>query len=265
MSPPPPSPSPSPREARLRRPGRPRLEESEGAEVRERLIDAATALAVECGFDACGLREIAARAEVSPGMIAYYFGDREGLHEAMFERAFERVTEQVRALLESEPESEPEPGSDPRPDEPDAAPEAVGPPIVGDRLDELIRIHARALAADPWLPKLIARDILSAGDTGMRERAAERLRRGPVPIIVRWIEEEQASGRLRSDLDARWLAISIASLTVFPFLALPIVGDGLGIELDDEGLLRLIEHNRQLLDRGVRAAPIPSADRRVRR
>lgn len=253
MSPPPPSPPPSPKEARLRRPGRPRLEESEGAEVRERLIDAATALAVECGFDACGLREIAARAEVSPGMIAYYFGDREGLHEAMFERAFERVTEQVRALLE------------PEPDEPDAAPEAVGPPVVGDRLDELIRIHARALAADPWLPKLIARDILSAGDTGMRERAAERLRRGPVPIIVRWIEEEQASGRLRSDLDARWLAISIASLTVFPFLALPIVGDGLGIELDEAGLLRLIEHNRQLLDRGVRAAPIPSADRGVRR
>ena len=237
------SPPPT-RESRLRRPGRPRLEESEGAEVRERLIDAATALAVECGFDACGLREIAARAEVSPGMIAYYFGDREGLHEAMFERAFERVTGQVRALLE---------------------PEAASLAVAGDRLDELIRIHARALAADPWLSKLIARDILSAGDTGMRERAAERLRRGPVPIIVRWIEEEQASGRLRADLDARWLAISIASLTVFPFLALPIVGDRLGIELDEEGVLRLIEHNRQLLDRGVRADPAPATDRGPRR
>ncbi len=252
------------KEARLRRPGRPRLEESEGAEVRERLIDAATALAVECGFDACGLREIAARAEVSPGMIAYYFGDREGLHEAMFERAFERVTEQVRALLE--------PGTEHQPDElaePDAKPEAarLSAPMsgAGDRLDELIRIHAKALAADPWLPKLIARDILFAGDTGMRERAAERLRRGPVPIIVRWIEEEQARGRLRVDLDARWLAISIASLTAFPFLALPVVGDGLGIELDGEGVLRLIEHNRQLLDRGVRADPDPPADGGPRR
>jgi hypothetical protein len=141
----------------------------------------------------------------------------------------------------------------------------VRPPVAGDRLDELIRIHARALDADPWLPKLIARDILFAGDTGMRERAAERLRRGPVPIIVRWIEEEQAKGRLRADLDARWLAISIASLTVFPFLALPIVGDGLGLELDEAGVLRLIEHNRLLLDQGVRADPGPSADRKPRR
>ena len=261
-------PSPPTKEARLRRPGRPRLEQSEGAEVRERLIDAATALAVECGFDACGLREIAARAEVSAGMIAYYFGDREGLHEAMFERAFERVTEQVRALLEPDLELGPD-EPEPEPEEPEAAPEAASAPAslpaAGDRLDELIRIHARALAADPWLPKLIARDILSAGDTGMRERAAERLRRGPVPIIVRWIEEEQASGRLRSDLDARWLAISIASLTVFPFLALPIVGDRLGIELDEVGVLRLIEHNRQLLDRGVRADPDPSTDREQRR
>ena len=50
---------------------------------------AATELAVERGFEASGLREIAARAEVSPGMIAYYFGDRSGLHEAIFERAFD--------------------------------------------------------------------------------------------------------------------------------------------------------------------------------
>jgi len=151
-------PSPPTKEARLRRPGRPRLEESEGAEVRERLIDAATALAVECGFDTCGLREIAARAEVSPGMIAYYFGDRDGLHEAMFERAFDRVTAQVRALLEpSQPECELESESEPAARSEasgasGAAPDAAGPSVAGDRLDELIRIHARTLAADPWLP-----------------------------------------------------------------------------------------------------------------
>jgi len=257
-------PHPPLKEARPRRPGRPRLDESEGAEVRERLIDAATELAVECGFEACGLREIAARAEVSAGMIAYYFGDREGLHEAMFERAFERVTDQVRALLEPGLESQAPPRSESRAS-PGAQRESgsLAPPrrAAGDRLDELIRIHVRALASDPWLPKLIARDILSAGDSGMRARAAERLRRGPVPIIVRWIEEEQACGRLRADLDPRWLSISIASLAVFPFLALPIVGDGLGVELDEEGLLRLIEHNRELLDHGVRAGTDRSADR----
>lgn len=240
-----------------RRPGRPRLDESEGPEVRERLIEAAITLAVERGFDASGLREIAARAEVSPGMIAYYFGDRDGLHEAMFQHAFDRVTAQVRALLER-------PGVEAS----DVGMSGVargrgrGEGEASDRLDELIRIHVQALASDPWLPKLIARDILSAGDSLMRERAAERLRRGPVPLIVRWIEEEQARGVLRADLDPSWLAISIASLSVFPFLAMPLVGDGLGIELDAAGILRLIEHNQELLSRGARVALAGSAEAR---
>ncbi|MHA7836366.1 MAG: TetR/AcrR family transcriptional regulator [bacterium] len=222
------------RDAPIRRPGRPRLDEKDGLAVRERLIEAATTLAVEQGFEACGLREIAARAEVSPGMIAYYFGDREGLHEAMFQRAFERVTEQVRSLLEQQTSGRHE-------DE------------THDRLDELIRIHVMSLAADPWLPKLIARDVLSADDSPLRVRAAERLRSGPVPIIVRWIEEEQARGLLRSDLDPRLMAISIASLAVFPFLAIPLVGSRLGLELDDTGVLGLIEHNRKVLSQGIRA------------
>ena len=67
--------------------------------MRERLLDAATELAIAQGFDACGLREIAARAEVSPAMVAYYFGDRQGLYEAMFQRIFDRITEQARAVF----------------------------------------------------------------------------------------------------------------------------------------------------------------------
>ena len=86
-----------------RGPGRPRHEDGcdKTGEVRERLLDAATELAVEQGFEACGLREIAARAVVSSGMISYYFGDRQGLYEAMFRRAFDRVGERVQALIEA--------------------------------------------------------------------------------------------------------------------------------------------------------------------
>ena len=82
--------------APARRPGRPRQDDPRAAEVRERLLDAATELTLEHGFDNCGLREIAARAEVSSGMIAYYFGDRRGLYDAMFTRALERVGAQVQ-------------------------------------------------------------------------------------------------------------------------------------------------------------------------
>jgi hypothetical protein len=49
------------------------------------------------------------------------------------------------------------------------------------------------------------------------------------------------------------MAISIVSLSVFPFLMLPVVADELGLEIDQAFTNRLIEHNQRLLAQGLRA------------
>ena len=127
--------------ASLRRPGRPRLDKSgasgDASEVRDRLLDAAVEIAVEQGFDSAGLREIARRAEVSPGMISYYFGDRQGLYQAMFERVFARIREKVDAVLDAPARS------------------------TEDRVADLIRIQISSIAADPWLPTVVMRELLA--------------------------------------------------------------------------------------------------------
>ena len=212
-----------------RRPGRPRQRETEGAEVRDRLLDAAMELAVEQGFEACGLREIAARAEVSSAMIAYYFGDRQGLYEAMFRRAFDRVAEKVRRLMQDS--------------------ERTG----GDRLDDLVRYQVEAIAADPWLPKMIVREVLLPGDSPSRDHFAKTVGQGPLMLMVRWLEEEQEKGVLRSDFDPRMMAMTIASVSAFPFLMVPIVGAEIDLEIDDDFPNRLIEHNQRFLALGLRA------------
>ena len=211
-----------------RRPGRPRLQ-GETGNVRESLLDAATELAVEQGFDACGLREIAARANVSSGMIAYYFGDRQGLYEAMFARAFERVGDQVRTLMQ-DPERE---GS--------------------DRLDEFVRIQVAAIAADPWLPNLIVREVLAQAESPSRTRFAQSVGGGPLQLMIRWLEDEQKRGMLRPDFDPRMMAMTIASVSAFPFLMLPVVGEEIGLELNDDFPNRLIEHNQKFIAQGLRA------------
>ena len=212
-----------------RRPGRPRSEASDAGAVRDRLLDAATELAVEQGFEACGIREIASRAQVSSGMIAYYFGDRRGLYEAMFERAIDRVAEQVRILMEDPGRSD------------------------GDRLDEFVRIQVAAIAADPWLPKLIVREVLAQGDSSSREKFVRIVGRGPLMLVVRWLEEEQEKGAMRGDFDPRMMAMTIISLSAFPFLMLPIMGGEIGIELDETFPDRLIRHNQDLIARALRA------------
>jgi len=209
-----------------RGPGRPR---GDDGEVAERLLTAATELSVEQGFDTCGLREIAARAEVSPGMIAYYFGDRQGLYEAMFQRVLDRISQKLAALIE------------------DSSTDG------DDRIDELLRLQVATVAADPWLPKLIIREVLAKTESSIKTELATPAGQGPMKLMIRWIEEEQSRGVLRADLDPKMLAMTLVSVSAFPFMLLPIIDDEIGLSLDDEFPDRLIEHNQRLLARGIRA------------
>jgi hypothetical protein len=58
---------------------------------------------------------------------------------------------------------------------------------------------------------------------------------------------------LRSDFDPRRLAITLVSGTAFSFLMLPILGEEIGLDLDETFPTRLIEHNQKFLAHGLRA------------
>ena len=122
-----------------------------------------------------------------------------------------------------------------------------------DWLDELIRIQVSAIAADPWLPRLLMREVLSRGDSPISEWIGEALGRGPFREMINWLEEEQTNHVIRADFDPRMVAMTIASLTGFPFLMLPVVGEHLGLQLDDDFPDRLIEHNQKILAFALRA------------
>ncbi len=215
--------------APLRRPGRPRQSDDDAGEVRERLLDAAVEVAVEQGFETAGLREIARRADVSPGMIAYYFGDRQGLYEAMFERVFARIQAQVEAVL----------------DDPERSSE--------DRIADLVRIEISSLAADPWLPQVVMRELLSGKDSPMKDFIGQFIARGPIAMMIERLEEEQATGSISAEYDPRLLAMSIGTLSGFPLFVLPVIGPHLGLQIDDDLPDRLIEHNQKLLAHALRA------------
>jgi betaine-aldehyde dehydrogenase len=64
---------------------------------RQQLIDVAIDCLAEGGLAGGTLAQIAGRAGVSPGLIAHYFGDKDGLLEAAFRRLSSRVHAAVRA------------------------------------------------------------------------------------------------------------------------------------------------------------------------
>src|SRR3972149_7869691 len=86
---------PSRRGRRRRGPGRPTGRDG-GRDVREALLEVAGELFSERGVNEVSLRELARAAGVTPAMVHYYFGDKQGLYEALLARALSPLVARVR-------------------------------------------------------------------------------------------------------------------------------------------------------------------------
>lgn len=71
----------------------------QSARTKRALVDAATALFGERGYQATSLKAIGERAEISHGVIPFHFGSKEGLLLAVVESAFEEFREAVFGAL----------------------------------------------------------------------------------------------------------------------------------------------------------------------
>jgi betaine-aldehyde dehydrogenase len=88
----------TPQEADGPRPESPPRDELEESRRRQ-LIGVTIDSLAELGYVSSTLAQIAGRAGVSPGLVAHYFGDKDGLLEATFRSLARRVGDQVRARL----------------------------------------------------------------------------------------------------------------------------------------------------------------------
>jgi betaine-aldehyde dehydrogenase len=66
---------------------------------RRQLIEVTIDSLAEVGYVGSTLAQIAQRADVSPGLVAHYFGDKDGLFEATFRTLARRIAERVRERL----------------------------------------------------------------------------------------------------------------------------------------------------------------------
>ena len=207
-----------------RGPGRPRSEQS--VDARRALIEAARDLFSQAGFEGVSTKRLAESAGVNPAMIHYYFGDKAGLHEAAFREGLEPV---IAALSElSERSAEP------------------------SSLPEFLNLYMRTVAANPWLPKMIVRDVLPEGGR-LRPLFFQAVASRVGPVITGLVASAQARGELNDELDPMLTTLSVVSLAVFPFLAWPIASHVLGLEMGDALVDRMVEHTTELFYHGAGA------------
>ncbi len=79
----------------------------EAGQTREKILQAAISQFSEHGFHVTSLRDVAARAGVTHGIIRHHFGSKSGIWEKSAERIFEHYAQQLMPLITSEDSSTP--------------------------------------------------------------------------------------------------------------------------------------------------------------
>lgn len=169
--------------------------ERKSRETRAAILEAAEHIFAEVGLAGARTDAIAARAGVNKALLYYYFKSKDALFHAVLEDHLKDFHRRGLEVL--------------------TAPEAAR-----DVLMRYVSMHFDFISARPYYPMLFQRLLLSGG------KPLERLARQHVlPLsrkLVGLIERGQREGEFRP-ADPLHTAISLAGLTVFYFVAAPMV------------------------------------------
>ena len=193
---------------------------------REALIDAARECFARHGFAAASLRQVAQEARVTPALAHYYFTTKEGLLAAVVEERIAPLVAEVLAALSAEAQ------------EPVAA------------LRAFVREYSRVAAMNPWLPRLVLREVLSDGGA-LREQFQSRFASQIAGRLRALVVAGQKSGSIDGSLDPSRVMLSVASLCLFPFVAAPLVSGVLGVKITPDAVPALVDHHLAVLTRGI--------------
>lgn len=188
---------------------------------RERILDEAMRLFAEKGFDSVTVRDIAAEAEVSVGLINHHFGSKEGLREAVDRKFIEQFEEVLQP---------PDPGS-----------AQARTADYSSWVDDWIARHQ-----DRWpvTVQYFRRALLDESEWGAG--VFERFYR----IARASVDRMDAAGLLRADVDRLWLPflfiyLEIGTLLLDPYIRRILGRSGFDADLwkrRHRAYVRLITH-----------------------
>ncbi|MBY8287820.1 TetR/AcrR family transcriptional regulator [Vibrio fluvialis] len=202
-----------------RKAGRPQ----QPTDVRELLLQHAKELFTVMDYDKVSTRLIAQKAQVDIGMIRYYFGSKGGLFETMLRETLAPMKEQIDHLLADSNHQ---------------------------NLTEVMRTYYREMIKVPHFPRLIMQVMQMPPSELQRQLIEKVILDVTKPVQDMMFQKLIQGGVVRPDVDPQLCRVSYISLMVFPFIAPRALLAVHGIELNEEFLDRLIEHNIRLMEQG---------------
>lgn len=194
-------------------------------DTEQRILDAATRVFIRRGTAGARMQEIAAEAEVTQALVHYYFRTKEALAERVFLTVARRTVGSILPLL-----------SQPLPLE-----QLIEQFVVGyiDAVRQAPFLPGYMLAEAQQHPERL--ELLFNAVVGVVPSTAAQ---AALQHIEQQIAERSAAGTMRA-MPARQLFANVAALSVFPFVARPVLQLAFG--LDDAGFTAFLDERRREL------------------
>lgn len=165
--------------------------DTRAAGTRERILEVAKVLFAREGFHGASMQDVADAAGVSKANLYHHFQDKEALYRAVLQTTCDDKQTLV-AAFEQDGEA------------------------IEERLDEFIRQHLELILADPSGFRLLLHEVLESGPEQGRV-LAEDLIGTDFDRFVALLQQGQASGAWRRDVDPAFLATLLVAANVFFF------------------------------------------------
>lgn len=170
-------------------------------DIQLKILDSARKIFVEKGFDGTSIRDIATDAEVNIAMVNYYFRSKENLFQQVFIDIYGNLLENAIAG-ENENLN------------------------LRQKIDLLVSFILDNVSKTPRLPLFVIEEINRDSDMPFNEEFFKGIKHF-ADFFQRQIQEEVDAGNIRP-IEPLVLFINIVSMSIFPFLGLPVLSRIIG-------------------------------------
>jgi len=168
----------------------------------ERILDAAKKVFLEKGMAGARMQDIANEAGINKALLHYYYRDKEKLFELVFMSESQKFFPKINRIFESDETLE-------------------------KKFHEFVKEYVNELRLNPYLPWFVLNEINRDPDGFLLKIMTGENRPRPMKFLQQ-IEKEIKLGNIRK-VDPRHILLNLLSMTLFPFIAQPMVSRILGM------------------------------------
>ena len=202
--------------------GRPKQVNASAESTEERIKEAARKLFTQNGFAATRTRDIAKEAGINLALLNYYFRSKQKLFDLVMIENFRNFLGGMAINFQDPTLS------------------------IEDRLERIVVAYVNFLTKFPDLPLFILNEI-----RGNPSKIAEQIREEIGPARSEFFKElQKAKKEGRTELEPFHFVANLVGLTVFPFVARPLLQRVTGVS--DEQFIQLMEERKKLVPKWIK-------------